>query len=202
MSVNLARRYAAGLFEAVNPSSSGSTGVLLDTVLEQLETLASLAVNPTSETPEEQRELYDLMVRPGVTYETRNAALTAILQSFGFLTDIIAFAGYALKKKRFTLLPSVYTEFLVLYHHSRNEVRAHVSSARGLDSASAARIKSTLSAFTGSSILMNTSVDSTLIAGVKVRIGNLVLDGSYRARLNGIRSAIERAALDKREVRR
>ena len=202
MSVNLARRYAAGLFEAVTKPGGGASGDLLDTVLQQLETLASLAVNPTSETPEEQRELYDLMVRPGVTFETRSAALTAVLQSFGFLTDIIAFASYALKKKRFTLLPSVYREFLELYHLSRNEVRAHVSSARGLDSANAARIKSTLSAFTGSSILMNTSVDPTLIAGVKVQIGNLVLDGSYRARLNGIRSAIERAALDKREVRR
>jgi F-type H+-transporting ATPase subunit delta len=202
MSVNLAKRYATGLFEAVNPSSGVSSGDLLDTVLQQLETLSSLAVRPTAETPEEQRELYDLMVRPGVTYETRNAALSAVLQSFGFLTDIIAFAGYALKKKRFTLLPSVYAEFLELYHLSRNEVRARVSSARGLSSANAAQIKSTLSAFTGSTILMDTSVDSSLIAGVKVQIGNLVLDGSYRARLNGIRSAIERAALDKREVRR
>ena len=72
-------------------------------------------------------------------------------------------------------------------------VRAEVTSAGPLTEAYLGRLKSELEQATGKTVIVTQKQDKSLIGGVITRIGDQVIDGSVRARLDGFRESLLRA---------
>lgn len=87
-------------------------------------------------------------------------------------------------------LGAIVDAFVRLAAEERNHEIAEVRSAIALDADQVARLEVALSAKTGKRIEVKVIVDPTVMGGLVARIGDTVIDGSVRHRLDQLRERI------------
>jgi F-type H+-transporting ATPase subunit delta len=88
------------------------------------------------------------------------------------------------------ILPALSRALRKLSDEHANLVRAQVTSAKALPDDYVRRLQGELEKMTGHKVLLERKVDPTLIAGVVTRVGDLVIDGSLRARLVDLKAQL------------
>ncbi|MBM9511437.1 F0F1 ATP synthase subunit delta [Desulfogranum marinum] len=174
----LARRYAKALF------SLGKEQGKIEEYSELLAAVAALyddkavGVRDALTNP-----LYPLDVRQKVMAQIgKNAKADAIMS--GFLNLLI-------EKKRADILPDIACEIQVMVDMDQNISHGSVVSAVELDSKLQKSIQATLEKITGNKVILQTEVDPTIIGGIIAKVGDLVLDGSIKTQLNGLKESIK-----------
>lgn len=99
------------------------------------------------------------------------------------------------RKSRLGLGPSIASYVRELADEERGVLRAVVTTATELDAERLERVRQRIVSSTGRErVELETRVDPSLLGGIQIRIGDQLLDGSVRARLQELRSTLERAA--------
>ncbi len=96
------------------------------------------------------------------------------------------------ERRRLALLPEIARLYEQLRAEAEGSVRAEVISARPLDEAARARLAEALARRLGRRVELEARVDPALLAGAVVRAGDLVIDGSARARLARLAARLSR----------
>jgi F-type H+-transporting ATPase subunit delta len=94
------------------------------------------------------------------------------------------------KNERLSVINEINSQFQVLLSTENGIVDAHVTSAYPLTEAQADDIRKTLEAKTGKKVKVTVSVDSDLIGGVAIRIGDEVTDLSVKGKLAQLQKAL------------
>ena len=92
---------------------------------------------------------------------------------------------------RLRLLPEIRTQFEALKNDREGVVEAEVQSAFELSDAQLADLVQRLEKKTGRKVRTKVTVDRELIGGVKVVLGDKVIDGSARAQLGALETALK-----------
>jgi F-type H+-transporting ATPase subunit delta len=92
---------------------------------------------------------------------------------------------------RLEVLPEIASQFEVLKNERQGVVEAEIVSALPLENDQLEALVSRLEARTGKRVKPQVSVDRDLIAGVRVLIGDKVIDGSVRAQLQALEAALK-----------
>ncbi|WP_407331794.1 F0F1 ATP synthase subunit delta [Enterovibrio sp. 27052020O] len=92
---------------------------------------------------------------------------------------------------RLTALPEVCIQFLALRQDYEKQIDVDVFSAIALDEAQLDAISSKLEARLERKVKLNCSVDETLVAGVVIRAGDLVIDNSVSGRIRRLSDALQ-----------
>ncbi|EEX95212.1 F0F1 ATP synthase subunit delta [Vibrio orientalis CIP 102891 = ATCC 33934] len=92
---------------------------------------------------------------------------------------------------RLQALPDVCAEFLLLKQEHEKEISVEVTSATELSEQQKADISSKLETRLERKVQLNCSVDETLLGGVIIRAGDLVIDNSARGRLSRLSDALQ-----------
>lgn len=92
---------------------------------------------------------------------------------------------------RLKVLPNIRDEFLFLKNEHEKVIEADVISAVVLDDAQLAAISAKLGKRLEREVKLNCSVDETLIAGVVIRAGDLVIDNSVRGKLTRLNDTLQ-----------
>ena len=92
---------------------------------------------------------------------------------------------------RLGLLPEIHLQFEVLKNEREGVVEAQVYSAFELTEAQVADLAQRLEKRTGRKVRTKIEVDKSLIGGVKVVIGDKVIDGSARGQLVALENALK-----------
>ncbi|MDN3608643.1 F0F1 ATP synthase subunit delta [Vibrio ostreicida] len=92
---------------------------------------------------------------------------------------------------RLTALPDVCEQFFALKKEHEKEVDVEVISATSLSNEQLANISSKLEIRLKRKVKLNCSVDETLLGGVIIRAGDLVIDDSARGRLSRLSDALQ-----------
>ena len=92
---------------------------------------------------------------------------------------------------RLGLLPEIRTQFEALKNERESVVEAEISSAFELSAAQLADLVARLEKKTGRKVKASVRVDQSLIGGVKVALGDKVIDGSARAQLGALENALK-----------
>ncbi|MFW7525910.1 F0F1 ATP synthase subunit delta [Vibrio ostreicida] len=92
---------------------------------------------------------------------------------------------------RLTALPDVCEQFFALKKEHEKEVDVEVISATSLSNEQLANISSKLEIRLERKVKLNCSVDETLLGGVIIRAGDLVIDDSARGRLSRLSDALQ-----------
>lgn len=162
----LARRYAQALFEIANLHKEAEpVGRELAAALKTLMPKMELFRHPMTGAAR-QKTLLKNQVGTVVSMRT------------------LRFLELLIDKKRFALLSSAVAEFGRLVDERRGVVRAHVKCAGDLVPAQADTLRKKLEAFTGKKVILETKTVPDLLGGAVVRLGDWVLDGSLRGKLN------------------
>lgn len=92
--------------------------------------------------------------------------------------------------KRLPLLPEIADLFAQLKAQRENSVDVEIASAFPLDSALSERLAQALRGKLQREVTITTAVDKSLLGGVLVRSGDIVIDGSVRGRLEKLAKAM------------
>ncbi|MDO6707717.1 MULTISPECIES: F0F1 ATP synthase subunit delta [unclassified Photobacterium] len=92
---------------------------------------------------------------------------------------------------RLKALPAVCTQFLFLKDELEKTIDATVTSAVALDEGQLSAISKKLEERLARKVKLNCSVDETLIAGVVIRAGDLVIDQSVRGKLARLNDTLQ-----------
>ena len=92
---------------------------------------------------------------------------------------------------RLALLGEIRTQYEALKNEREGTVEADIQSAFELDAAQLADLTARLEKHTGRKVRAHVSVDKELIGGVRVAIGDQVIDASVRAQLAALQSALK-----------
>jgi F-type H+-transporting ATPase subunit delta len=135
-----------------------------------------------------------LLADPSIPAARRVAALDRIIGDdvTGAPRNLMALM---VRRGRFEVLPGVVREFMRLYRRREGIVQATVISAAGLDGDEVAALHERLETVTGSQIELQQLVDPTLLGGIQVRVGDRLIDGSVRGRLERLRNELTTIAI-------
>ena len=117
--------------------------------------------------------LVDLLLPPGDTDPTFKQFLAVLADN-----------------RRLALLPEIFGLFDALRADAERVVKAHVTSANGLEAAELAKLADALRKRFGRDVQVTTAVDSSLIGGAVIDTGDLVIDGSIRTKLARLGTAL------------
>jgi F-type H+-transporting ATPase subunit delta len=92
---------------------------------------------------------------------------------------------------RLGVLTEIRTQFEVLKNEREGTVEAEITSAFEMEPAQVADLVARLEKSTGRKVRARVSVDKALIGGVKIAIGDKVIDGSARAQLAALETALK-----------
>ncbi len=176
----IARRYVRALFELALEQGAA------DAVLQDLERLLQkLASEPA---------LLATLLDPRVELAAKRGVADRLLPATAqpLTRD---FLHFLLDRRRERVLPLSAEEFAGLLREQRGEAVAEVVSAAPLDATARADLIARLGELTRKKITLQETVDATLLGGVRVKVGSMLLDGSARRRLAGMRDDLLRVAL-------
>jgi F-type H+-transporting ATPase subunit delta len=170
----LARPYAKAAFEyALAQNDLGGWS-------KQLATAAVVAESAT---------LKKLLSAPALTAEQRANALLDVCADA--LSDKVRnFVRVLADNKRLQLLPDIQTQFEQLKANQEKSIDVDVVSAFALDGDLTQRLAQALRGKLQREVTINASVDSSLLGGILVRAGDIVIDGSVRGRLAKLAQAM------------
>ncbi|MEM1114018.1 MAG: F0F1 ATP synthase subunit delta [Pseudomonadota bacterium] len=170
----LARPYARAAFEYARDKGD------LDAWLEQLATAAAVTqqdamqalLNDPALTAERQAEVMDEVCGDSLTGEKRN------------------FVAILADNKRLPLLPEIYEMFAQFKANQEKSVDVEVISAFDLEQTIQDKLSAGLSKKLERDIKVSSTTDASLLGGIVIRAGDLVIDGSVRGRLNKLAEAM------------
>ena len=138
------------------------------------------------------------LARPSLTAEQRLEFLRDLFESAGGKASMLAggseqglnFLKLLLEYDRVVVLPEIADHFDALKAATENTLDVTVTSAAPLDEKQRQAITAALKQRLGRDISLQTITDENLIGGAVIRAGDVVIDGSLRARLDGLANAL------------
>lgn len=169
----VARPYAEALFRV---AQAGNLAQWSDLVSE----LAQIGSHP---------EVLAYARNPKVSDSDVAAVITGLLKT-PLNAEANNFLSMLVQNGRIELLPEIGTQFHALKNGVEGAADADITSAFDLDAAQTAGLVATLEKKFGRKLNPSVTVDPSLIGGVRVVVGDEVLDTSVRARLEQMRVAL------------
>ena len=168
--ITVARPYAeAGFRLAKEGGCLAPWGDLLSVLSAMMEDSAMVAfVTSPKHTAEEVAKLIVELLGDQANAEAKN--FIAALQDY----------------QRLTLLPEIARQFELLKSREEGVVDAAIASAFPLNEAQTTELAATLAAKYGKTVRLTCSVDADLIGGVRIKVGDDIIDASVRGKLQAM----------------
>lgn len=105
------------------------------------------------------------------------------------------FLYLVMDKRRANHLEVMFDEYQAMADVSRNVLKAEVTSAKHVDGQDIAELEKALSTATGKMVRVKLTLDPSLIGGVKIRVGDRVIDASVVKKLDMLKSSLKRVKI-------
>lgn len=104
--------------------------------------------------------------------------------------EVLGLLVVMIRKSREPLYDNVVDQFLRYKDLAEKRIHVYVTTAREIDDASREAVKGAIAAASGKTVEMHESTDASLIGGMVVRVGDVLVDGSLRTRLKRLGSRL------------
>ena len=170
----LARPYARAAFEYADTESA------LDAWQQELQLIAAVVADPSVQV---------LLADPAMTTEAQGEAFLALCgDELGATRQ--RFVRVLAENRRLGLAPEILLQFAQLKAQREQSVDVEMVSAFDVPDQVRDRVAQALSKRLDRQVVITTETDSSLLGGVLIRAGDLVIDGSVRGRLNKLAEAL------------
>lgn len=170
-----AKEYATALFMvAAEQKAEKKFAAALETVVFQLRQ------NP---------EYVEFLCAPNIPKSERLASIQSVFAA-ALPEDVVSFVKLLCEKGRVRILETCFNEYMKLYNASKLVSWAYVKSAIPLSGDQKNALRQKLEKQSGRNVLLECSVDETLLGGVIVEMDGKILDGSLRRRLQDVKEVI------------
>jgi ATP synthase F1 delta subunit len=177
MSDAVARVYAAALFEAADQA-----GEVERVRAETAEFAAALKESP---------QLLGALLDPQVGATVKEGVLTGVLTDSSKLTANVV--RLMLHKGRLVAFFDMQTEYERLAAEAGHIIDVEVTSAVELEPQDERDVVTKVEKATGRTVRLTKRIDDSIIGGIVLRVGDVVMDASVRARVEQLREQMQRA---------
>jgi F-type H+-transporting ATPase subunit delta len=126
---------------------------------------------------------------PSVTHDKKAAAIDSALDNT-VQPETHNLVKLLIEHDRMTLIPEIQELFDEEVRAERGEAIAEVTTAEPLTDAEQALVRDKLESMTGKQIDLKMKIDPDIIGGIIIQIGDQVIDGSVRNKLERMRSRL------------
>jgi len=174
LSGSLARRYVQPLFEVAQEKG-------------ELERIAS-DLAALDQALHESAELKEFLANPSIQRKVKWILIEKVFAEASLFT--LNFMRVVIDKNRPEVLGATYRLFTDMLNIHRGIAPGVVETAVPLDDAAFDNVKRTLETRFGCKLELERKIERNLLGGMRVRIGNNVIDGSVRGKLEDLKSAL------------
>ncbi len=174
----IAEVYARSLFQVAQEQD------VLDDVHEQLGQFAD-AVN-------ESQDLQVFLFSPYFSATEKKESLGKVIE--GADDNLFRFLELLAERHRMPVVFRVRRTFDDMWAEERKRLEVDITSAVELDEETVETIGKRIEEQTGRDVQLSTHVDPDVVGGIVLRVGNMILDASVRARLERLRRQVSSAA--------
>ena len=171
-SITSAERYSLALYELSNESK------LLDKIEEQ--SLSVLTLINKSE------GFSNFIKDPTIDQADLLKTVDTISKVYNFETLLKNFLSFLIKKRRFFFIERILKSFIEICSKKRGELKAELKSAKELSNDEIIKITEELTKNFSSKIKLNYTHDKSLIGGLVLQIGSIMVDTSIKNKLQQI----------------
>lgn len=173
--LTVAGHYARALFAVCEPRR------LVDRAYAELELVSKIT--------RDADDLHRFLSHPEIPPNEKRRLLKQLLPA-ELLPEVVAFLNLLVEQCQMHILEAIKQAFLVLRHERYGILRAKVETAHPLSPASLTQLKEALMAATGRDVFLTEVPCPELIGGVRVQVGDRIIDGSVAGRLKRMREQI------------
>jgi len=138
------------------------------------------------------KTLAQVLVNPAFSMEERSKVLGRILKELGWGPPVDRFFHLLVERRRISYIEAIAQEFSNMVDEIQGIVRVKVESAHELGDEPLAKMKNVLATALDKKVIIERKVEPKLIAGVAVRIGSLVVDGTMKSQIARLRESLAR----------
>ncbi len=167
-----ANRYSLALYELAAET----------TVLSQIEINVYSIMNLI----EKSEDFKNLIKDPTVSQNDLSNAIDKIFDYLKIENLLKNFINFLVIKRRFFFVEHILNNFIEICSEKRGEIKTEIKSAKNLSKDEINKIKDELSKHFTSKIKLNYKYDESLIGGLIVQVGSMMIDTSIRNKLQQI----------------
>ena len=135
-------------------------------------------------------EVRDALTNPLYPVDVRGKVMDHLVQALSTSQEMGNFLKLLVQKKRADVLPDIAEVFKAMVDEDRNVCQGTVVSATELSSDLQAKVQAVLEKITSKTVELTAEVDPSIVGGIIARVGDLVLDGSIKTQLTGLKESI------------
>ncbi len=136
-------------------------------------------------------EVIDALTNPLYPMDVKEKVMQGIVASMKVDKIMGNFLNLLVQKKRAQILPEIAVAYQTMVDEAKNISHGNVISAIELSDQLKANVQKILEKLTGKKVELTTSVDPSIIGGIIAQVGDLVLDGSIKTQLAGLKDSIK-----------
>jgi F-type H+-transporting ATPase subunit delta len=135
----------------------------------------------------QQGELARVVANPSFSLHSRRAILVGVVEKMQLSKTLRSTLLLLLDRGKLELIADITRQYERMADERLGRVRAKVTSAAPIEASSLAAIVQALERRTGRQVLVETSVDPSMIDGVVAQVGDVLYDASLKTRLAQLR---------------
>jgi len=161
--------YALALYELAKENSD------LDQTEKEMKNLNKLL--------KENSDFKDMILNPTIPREEKKNVIFEICSKNQFSETLKKFLAFISEKNRLFFLGKIIESFLILISKSKGELKAKLISSKELSPEEQKKIQTDLSTNFKSSLNIDYKYDPSLIAGLIIQVGSVMVDTSIKTKL-------------------
>jgi len=174
---NVVERYSKALLELAIENKA------LETVHNDLEQIITLL--------ESSNDFSRLIKSPIISRNNQQIVINTILKKISASDTVIKFFSVICNNRRSFIIDRICSRFLELEVKYKGEVRAELLSTSNPPKDDLKKIEQIIKKSMGANVSLISKVDPTIIGGYILNIGSVMLDGSVRSKLQGLKVSMK-----------
>jgi len=171
-SITSAERYSLALFELSEESD----------LLSQIENQSLSFLNLI----DQSKDFFSLIKDPTISQKDLLKVINIISENIKFEALFKNFLSFLIQKRRFFFIERILKSFIEICSRKRGELKAELKSAKKLSNEEIVKITEELTKNFSSKIKLNYKYDESLIGGLVVQVGSIMVDTSIKNKLQQI----------------
>ena len=176
MSQKISRRYAKAFYDVAAEQKEE------ERLLQELQFFATMY--------DEEVSFREFILNPVFQSEERKQVFDKILEKTKASLTGKTVLKFLLWRKRMRLLPQITEEYFTVLNQKKNRAVAEIWSAFELENKEQKEIQEQLQTMIGKEILLKSQKDPSLIGGLKVKIGSVIIESNIKYHLEKMRQEL------------
>ena len=135
----------------------------------------------------------NLVKDPTISHEELINAIDKIFDYLKIENLLKNFTNFLITKRRFFFIEQILNNFIEICSEKRGELKTEIRSAKNLSNDEINKIKDELSKYFTSKIRLDYKYDESLIGGLIVQVGSMMIDTSIKNKLQQIENKMMKA---------